>query len=127
MDEREGSVPRFPLLQRAPVWHLIAVTLAIVASFTGSTFYSQHVAARLDENAASIAENASPSIESLSAARGAALRAEVAVARAVESTSGDGEHEAAEEALRDLRKNESDYMSQPFYPGERGYWKGVDE
>jgi signal transduction histidine kinase len=111
------------------MWPLIVVTVAIVAFFVGSAMYSQRIAARLDEDAASIATNASPSIEALSAARGAALRAEVAVARAFESAPRDDAQErlSAEEALTQLRAYQQRYLSLPFYPDEREQWTAVDE
>jgi signal transduction histidine kinase len=114
--------------RRASGWQLAGLTAAIVGSFVISTVYSQHMAARLDDDAASIAGNASPSIEALSAARGAVLRAEVAVARAVESapSARADERAAAEAALARARAQEAAYLSMPFYPGERDHWSEVE-
>ena len=114
-------------LRRTSGWQLV-VTAAIVGSFVVSTFYSQHVAARLDEEAASIASNASPSIEALSVARGEVLRAEVAVARAAEGAPSDraAERAAAAQALARVRAHQAAYLSMPFYPGERDHWSDVE-
>jgi signal transduction histidine kinase len=115
-------------MRRAPAWHLVVVALASIGFLVASALYSQHMAARLDEDAASIAGNASPSIEALSAARGALLRAEVAIARAIEGSPGDiaAEHQAAQDALRRMRAHQIHYLSLPFYPDERNYWNQVD-
>jgi len=128
MDLRKRGVPKFATRQQAPVWYLLVVTVAIVGFFVASTVYSQRMAARLDEDAASIAINASPSIEALSAARGDVLRAEVAVARAIEAAPGAdaSERAATEDALRQMRAHQTKYLRLPFYPGERANWEEVD-
>ena len=107
MDLSKSGVPKFASRQQAPVWFLLVVTVAIVGFFVASTVYSQRMAARLDEDAASIAINASPSIEALSAARGDVLRAEVGVARAIEAVPGAdaSERSATEDALRQMRSH----------------------
>ena len=60
MDLSQSGVPKFARRQQAPVWYLVVVTVAIVGFFVASTVYSQRMAAKLDEDAASIAINASP-------------------------------------------------------------------
>lgn len=128
MDPPNHRRPRFAGIRRAPVWPLIVVTLSIICLFVTSTLYSKRTAARLDSDAASVATNASPSIAALSAARGALFRAEVAVARAIETANGSdtAERSAAEDAIRQIRALETEYLSLPFFPGERDHWKEVD-
>ena len=110
-------------------WQFLLTLLAIVVFFVGSTLYSQHLARRLDEDAASIAVNASPSIEALSVARGDASQAELAVTRAVEAAPDNGatERAAAESALTGLHASLARYLALPFYAGEREHWNEVDQ
>ncbi|HEX6837555.1 MAG TPA: GAF domain-containing protein, partial [Polyangia bacterium] len=109
-------------------WRFVVVALAIVGFFVASTVYSQHVTAQLDADAASIAGNASPAIETLSTLRGEALSAEVAVTRAIDAAPGTRgrERTAVEAALARMRSRRTDYLRLPFYPGERERWEQVD-
>src|SRR6185369_796837 len=127
MDGDDEGPGRLGRVRGAPAWRLIVVTVAIVGLFVASTVYSQHVAARLDAAADSIAGNASPSIVALSSARGEVLRAEVAVVRAIDAGPGGlaAARTAAEDALARLRDAEAEYLRLPFYPGERARWNEV--
>src|ERR1041385_838698 len=63
---------------------VFAVLIAPMLGFAGSMLYSAEVGSRLDTNALSIATDASPAIEHLSAARGELLRIQLAAVAAVE-------------------------------------------
>src|SRR6185312_761456 len=83
---REQGPNAIARMRQPTTWPVMVALQAVVALFVASTFYSQRVAAELDDDALSIATNASPSIEALSQARGAMLKAEVAAARAIDVT-----------------------------------------
>src|SRR5437868_2726161 len=69
---------------------VFAVLVATILGFGISMAYSHHVASRLDDNAESIATDASPAIEHLSAARGELLRAQLAAVSALRRSNEDG-------------------------------------
>ena len=95
--------------------------MATMLGFAGSMAFSQHVAAKLDEDAVSIATNASPAIERLSAARGELFQLSLATVSAVLRL-GEGRlpnRAPFVESLARLHDQLSAYLAMPFYPGER--------
>jgi signal transduction histidine kinase len=102
-------------------WLVLAVLLATVLGFIGSTLYSQRVAAKLDDAAISIATNASPAIEHLTAARGELVGITVAAASAVQrpGAAADFQPMRLRAALLRLHEEMSAYLQLPFYPRER--------
>jgi signal transduction histidine kinase len=104
-----------------PGWLVLGVLMATMLGFAGSMAFSQHVAAKLDEDAVSIATNASPAIERLSAARGELFQLSLATVSAVLPL-GEGrlpDRAPFVESLARLHDQLSAYLAMPFYPGER--------
>ncbi|MFL5394991.1 MAG: hypothetical protein ACJ79G_19360, partial [Myxococcales bacterium] len=108
---------------------VFAVLIATMLGFGASMAYSHHVASSLDENAESIATDAAPAIEHLSAARGDLLRIQLAAVSALrrlnEGTSLDRAPFA--DALSRLHRELDAYGALPFYPDERQHYLELDE
>src|SRR3954470_303161 len=107
---------------------VFAVLLATMLGFAGSMVYSAHVGSKLDENALSIATDASPAIEHLSAARGELLRIQLAAVSAVERfTEGMPVDRAPfANSLLSLHRELTAYLVLPFYPDEHQHYLEVD-
>lgn len=129
MNRAGSGVSSSAVLRRAPMWRLLVVTLAVVVSFVGSTIYSHRVAAHLDEVAVSIAVNAAPSVDFLSAARGELAGIERKAAQAVEMAGAGAPIDRApiEEAFSRTHQDLTHYLSLPFYETERAYWAAVEQ
>ena len=114
---------------RSHAWLIVAVLAATVLGFGAASVYSTHVASTLDEDAVSIATDASPAIEHLSAARGAILQIQLDASSAVGRPAGDATtHRASFDAsLSRLHRELSAYLALPFYPGERDYYEEVND
>jgi signal transduction histidine kinase len=114
------------LPRRTPIY-LLLVTLAIVAFFVGSDLYPQRLAARLDQDAVSIATNAAPAIERLTEARGELTRIQFMAAQAPELTAAEAKinNAAMKDAFQDLHEDLAAYLALPLYPHERGHWDAV--
>ena len=90
--------------------------------------FSQHLTAKLDEDASSIATDASPAIESLTAARGELFQIPLLDASAVLPFGDGGPVDRAPflEALARLRRHLAEYLALPFYPAERQQYVEVE-
>jgi signal transduction histidine kinase len=111
------------------LWLVLGVLTATMAGFAGSMAFSQHMAAKLDADAVSIATNASPAIERLTAARGELFQISLQATSAVLGL-GDGGPAARApllESLARLDRRLSDYLALPFYPGERENYVEVEQ
>src|SRR4051812_1738134 len=108
---------------------VFAVLIATMLGFGGSMIYSGHVGSRLDDNAESIAMDASPAIEHLSAARGDLLRIQLAAVSALRRfNEGEPPDRAPfDESLSHLRAELSAYAALPFYPEEREHYRELDQ
>ena len=120
-EEKESSIPS--------AWLVLGVLAATMAGFAGSMVFSQHFAAKLDEDAVSIATNASPAIERLTAARGELFQIPVAAASAVLRFDDAGPLERAPlgDSLARLHQRLTEYLALPFYPGEREHYVEVEQ
>src|SRR5438067_5174785 len=107
---------------------VFAVLLATMLGFAGSMVYSAHVGSKLDENALSIATDASPAIEHLSAARGELLRIQLAAVSAVEHfTEGmPADRAPFDNSLSNLHRELTAYLALPFYPDEHEHYFEVE-
>src|SRR4051812_44117516 len=108
---------------------VFAVLIATMLGFGASMAYSHHVASSLDENAESIATDAAPAIEHLSAARGDLLRIQLAAVSALRRFNEGASLDRApfDESLSRLRAELSAYAALPFYPDEREHYGELDE
>jgi signal transduction histidine kinase len=114
---------------RAPSSALVfAILIATTLGVAGSMIYSSHVGAKLDENALSIATDASPAIEHLSAARGEVLRVHLAAVSAVEHFTEEMPVDRApfDRSLSILRDEVTAYRALPFYPYESEHFDELE-
>jgi signal transduction histidine kinase len=120
-EEEEASTP--------PAWLVLGVLAATMVGFAGSMAFSQHLTAKLDENASSIATDASPAIESLTAARGELFQIPLLAASAVLPFGNGGRVDRAPflEALARLRRHLAEYLALPFYPAEHDRYVKVEQ
>ena len=90
--------------------------------------FSQHIVARLDEDAINIATNAAPAIERLAAARGEILAIPPLAAAGGPANRRRSRWNRAPffEALAHLHLQLSAYLALPFYPGERAHFIEVE-
>ena len=111
-----------------PAWLVLGVLIATVVGFAGSMIFSQHLTAKLDEDASSIATDASPAIERLTAARGELFQIPLLAASAVLPFGNGGRVDRAPflEALALLRRHLAEYQELPFYPTERQHYLEVE-
>jgi signal transduction histidine kinase len=121
-----GLGKREPSLRSA--WVVVAVLLGTILSLLGSLLYTRRVANNLDRAAMSIATDASPAIEHLSAVREQILHITVVAAEAVEGPAERGPIEAAEftRSLALLHRELSAYRTLPFYPREEILYANVE-
>src|SRR5438874_1913383 len=107
---------------------VFSVLIATMLGFAGSMVYSAHVGSKLDENAVSIATDASPAIEHLSAARGEVLRIQLAAVSALEHfTEGMPVDRAPfDNSLSSLHRELTAYLALPFYPDEHEHYFEVE-
>jgi len=110
------------------IWQVFAVLSATMLGFGGSLLYSQHVASRLDEEAESIAEDASPAIEHLSVASAQILRLQLAAGYAVQRARQGAalDRTPIDEPMSRLRRELDQYLTLPFFPYERELYDEVD-
>jgi signal transduction histidine kinase len=95
---------------RLALWLVLGVLIATILGFVGSTWYARRIAAAVDADAVSIATDAAPAIEHLTAARGELVRIATMAASKDEGTL------AAANAR--LRQELAAYAALPFYPRE---------
>jgi len=116
--------------ERLPSASLVfAVLIATMLGFGAAMAYSHHVASDLDDNAESIAVDASPAIEHLSAARGELLRIQLAANSAIRRFTEGAPLERApfDESLSRLHGEVAAYAALPFYPEERLHYLELDQ
>lgn len=119
-DER-GPSPRL-------VWVILLVLIGTVLGLVASAFYSSRAADKLDSAALSIATDASPAIEHLTAVReqilDIILAAAQAVGRSVDGTPFDTA--VFNRPLAVLHRDLSAYQDLPFYPREEILYANVE-
>lgn len=121
------SAKGWPTSSRA--WLIFGVLIATMLAFGGAITYSQHVASQLDDDAMSIATNASPAVEHLTVARTEILRIQLEAAAAVRGV-GDGrplDRAPFDNSLSRLRGELSAYLALPFYSNERVHYAEVEQ
>jgi signal transduction histidine kinase len=100
---------------------------AIVLSFVAATGFSHWRLLAIDGASMDIADNATPSIERLAAARGEMRRLQILLGTYLERSALDPS--ADERAITDARHAMDgalrDYLSLPVFPGEQGLWGGI--
>jgi signal transduction histidine kinase len=121
LDERRRAV--------RSAWTILAVLICTALSLTASAFYSNRTTAKLDEAAMSIATDAAPAIEHLTAIREHILQITVAAAEVVDR-SADGEpfeDAGFSRSLSLLHRDLSAYRTLPFYPQEETLYAEVEQ
>lgn len=130
-EARSGDSPRTEEDESRlpPASLVLGVLVATMVGFAGSMVFSQHVTAKLDEDASSIATDASPAIESLTAARGELFQIPLLAASAVLPFGNGGRVDRAPllEALARFRRHLAEYLALPFYPAERHHYLEVEQ
>jgi signal transduction histidine kinase len=109
-------------------WVIVAVLICTVLSLAASAFYSDRATNKLDRAAMSIATDASPAIEHLTAVREQILLITVAAAQAVERST-DGAPASSTEFTRLLallHRELSAYRGLPFYPREAILYANIE-
>jgi signal transduction histidine kinase len=106
----------------SPVTWLVAIAVALIATFVGSTILVEHNAGRLDGDTSAIADNAAPSIAELAAARTEMRRLELGVGRYL-GAHWAGQQPASPRAQIDIRRSSVDahlaaHARLPMWPGE---------
>jgi signal transduction histidine kinase len=101
-----------------------------VAAFVGSDLYSERVERGISEDALSIVENASPSIERLSSMRALLRHIEVTLDDYTDQAAATGKSNATQlanlERYRQMFDQEwTTYQQLPQYPGEARLWHGM--
>lgn len=122
-----GQEGRPPSLRSARV--ILAVVTCTVLSLVASALYTSQETKKLDRDAMSIATDASPAIEHLTAVREQLLLITVAAADAVERSTEGGPVEAGAFArpLALLHREMSEYRKLPFYPREEVLYANIEE
>jgi signal transduction histidine kinase len=110
-------------------WVIPAVLICTVLSLMASALYSSRAADKLDRAAMSIATDASPAIEDLTAVREQILHITVAAAEAVERSTDGAPADVAgfTRSLALLHRDLSAYRTLPFYPREAILYADVEE
>jgi signal transduction histidine kinase len=112
-----------------PRWslRLIFVFAAVVASFVAATAFEHSRLAAIDHASHDIAENASPSIERLTAARGELRRIQVQLRDYVDrgAAAQPAERAAIEHSRRELDRAISEYLAMEPFPEEQTFWAGI--
>jgi signal transduction histidine kinase len=121
LDERRRAVRSASII--------VAVLICTALSLLASALYASRTTAKLDEAAMSIATDAAPAIEHLTAVRQQILRITVAAAAAVErSTDGEPFEDAGfAHSLSLLHRDLSAYRTLPFYPREEILFGDVEQ
>ncbi|MDC0682405.1 sensor histidine kinase [Sorangium atrum] len=117
------------MLDRLPsiLLPLFAAFFVAIASFVISAGYAEHRATEIDEAAMSLAENATPSIMALAAAR-AELRHTQALLSDLVNDAALGrprDRRELDEARDNLSRSIDVYLGMPVYPGELKQWQTV--
>ncbi len=116
-----------PVHERRTAWWLMAAFGAVVAMFLGSAEFVWHRAADIGTAAASIARDASPSIEHLAGAR---VLVEDVMARVSEivatKETGRVDTTVLERDQRELNALMREYFALTLYPGERDLARTLD-
>ncbi|WP_437715880.1 ATP-binding protein [Sorangium sp. So ce448] len=117
------------MLERLPsiLLSLFAAFFVAIASFVISAGYAEHRAAEIDAAAMSLAENATPSIMHLAAAR-AELRHTQALLSDLVNDAALGrprDRHELDEARDSLSRSIDVYLGMPVYPGELKQWQTV--
>lgn len=107
----------------SPVTWMVAVVVALIATFVGSTILVEHNAGRLDGRAADIVDNAAPSITELGAARSDMRRLELGVGRYLGAHVAGIPADRARARLDQWRKGVETHLSNyervPFFDDEK--------
>ncbi|WP_437279993.1 ATP-binding protein [Sorangium sp. So ce375] len=117
------------MLERLPsiLLSLFAAFFVAIGSFVISAAYAEHRAAEIDAAAMSLAENATPSIMHLAAAR-AELRHTQALLSDLANNAVMGrplDRHELDEARDNLSRSLDAYLGMPVYPGELKQWQTV--
>jgi signal transduction histidine kinase len=109
-------------------WVILAVLICTVLSLLASAFYSSRAADKLDRAAMSIATDASPAIEHLTAVREQILLITVAAAQAVQRSTDGGPVSTTDftRLLALLHRDLSAYRELPFYPREEILYANIE-
>jgi signal transduction histidine kinase len=111
--------------QRATLRPLVVAFGAGIASFVAATIYTQERATAIDDAALQIAGNASPSIESLAAARAEMRRLESLILQQVDAPLQHDRFSEIAVSRKLLTGSLQRYLGLPVFPGERELWKGI--
>jgi hypothetical protein len=104
---------------------LLAAFIVLALAFFAATAYTQHAMGRVDDASDEIAFNSAPSIEQLAAIRTSVRHAEFLLGSVLATGGEDGaELDAALARLNDEARN---YLSLPTFPGEKSYWRELNE
>jgi signal transduction histidine kinase len=116
-------------MTKRPRWsiRLFVAFGAVVLSFVAATAFEHWRLIAIDRAARDIADNASPSIERLTAARGDLRRIQVLLREHLDRKSlgqaSDGQ--AIEQARREMDRAISEYLSLTPFPDEQSFWAGI--
>ncbi|WP_437925411.1 ATP-binding protein [Sorangium sp. So ce291] len=118
-----------PMIERLPsiLLSLFAAFFAAIASFVISAAYAEHRAAEIDAAAMSLAENATPSIMHLAAARAELRHTEALLSDLVNNAvlGRPVDRHEIDQARGNLSRSLDAYLGMPVYPGERKQWQTV--
>ena len=106
---------------RSSGWLILTVLAGTLLGFVGAVSYSERSASKLDADAMSIAADASPAIQHLTAARGEILRIQLEAASAIQSAAEGGppDRTSFDASFSGLHRELAAYLTLPFYPEER--------
>ena len=116
-------------MTQRPRWsiRLFVVFAAVVLSFVAATGFEHWRLGTIDRASQEIAENASPSIERLTAARSELRRIQVVLREHLDRKAlGEaGDRQSVDLARADLDRALSEYLSLRPFPGEQLFWAGI--
>lgn len=104
---------------------LLAAFVAVALAFFAANAYTQHAMRSVDVASDDIALNSAPSIRRLAAVRTAVREAQFLVGMAV-TLGGKGAQES-EAAVGRVNAEARAYLALPTFPGERAYWRELNE
>ncbi|WP_437591146.1 sensor histidine kinase [Sorangium sp. So ce1000] len=117
------------MLERLPaiLLPLFAAFFVAIASFVISAAYAEHRAAEIDAAAVSLAENATPSVVHLAAARAELRHTQTLVGELVNNAvlGRSVDRRELDEARDNLSRSLDAYLGLPVYPGELKQWQTV--
>ncbi|WP_437304524.1 sensor histidine kinase [Sorangium sp. So ce388] len=117
------------MIERLPsiLLSLFAAFFAAIVSFVISAAYAEHRAAEIDAAAMSLAENATPSIMHLAAARAELRHSEALLSELVNNAvlGRPVDRREIDQARGNLSRSLDAYLGMPVYPGELKQWQTV--